>query len=489
MTIAILMEDHASLLEKFKQQHDHDNSFDPGYDETLSIIHNLGGLKNIIELCLSTQSYCKQNIQKDELHQLNKLLLLHESPNNDNATENVSNKPMVIFEKTDLEFDVKFEIKENLDQETKISSPTTSTAVLISRASDSSVSSTNDHYHHNINYSYSNKSSKKHNNNKNSIYQSTKLQSNSPSLQHTNIINSNNNNNNSNNNSNINNSNNQNKRNPTMMGSIRPFYKHNNIFVVDAKRCLYFKIFSNDIACYIYYNILLQKRFVLAIVILSVLFVTIGSIIRDVGNQDIKIFAGYTFTIVGYLMASFFTIAYLFAFNIDICKVLIRSFEFWYKIYNLIIYCVANVVIWNGRQHNGFDSRTILALRWLILVLSCPSWMFLSLLDAMYLSIETKLIILGATVAWLIYACADHFFGIDETDYNWNPFGSQYTNINFKSVALFAVTNLTFFLVKPFLLLLLTKMSPTRYNTQNNRIQRCPTVYKYPYFEWVNVKN
>ena len=166
--------------------------------------------------------------------------------------------------------------------------------------------------------------------------------------------------------------------------------------------------------------------------------------------------------LTGWSFISICCIIHLFAMNINLFKVILKSFDFWFKFFNGISCIIALSQIRISRQKLDKYYGNI-DIYWYVIIISiCEFILFtgIFLFDAMWISVHVKIrryiVICGAmmfTIGWIV-----DFFRVDDNidQLNWNPFKQwenngigQYTNINFKSVYLSSSANVILFLLKP----------------------------------------
>lgn len=111
--------------------------------------------------------------------------------------------------------------------------------------------------------------------------------------------------------------------------------------VSDSTDNIYFKLLSNENAYWLIYSILFNKYFVFFwISILSIIF-AISRILNLVfGIDKYIILIQCIFFSIGLIIS----ILYCMSLNIGIFKIIIKTFDFWYKFYNVIILSIATVI-------------------------------------------------------------------------------------------------------------------------------------------------
>ena len=299
----------------------------------------------------------------------------------------------------------------------------------------------------------------------------------------------------------------------SLMGSIAPFQTYHPTFIIDAKRCFYFKHLPLHIASFIYYRILLNKWWIIFLCGIEFLRVTIWSI-----TGSVPIFIAIIFG----LIQTCACIAYYLSINIEMFGLITETFDFWFKLYNLTVGFLCEIVLqyWIDVDVTGIN--LVMAIWRNIFLFFVTALSFF--IDGLCVSYKIKIIVSICYGLFLLSNAIFVFFGVNENsdNVNWNPFKQwensfgKYTNINFKNVYVSAILNLTVFAVKPLFSLVFRKIvckclcifkpcdkyissvnknnnsssSKAKANTDNgqdlNFVQRSTTVYKKPYFEWIH---
>ena len=201
---------------------------------------------------------------------------------------------------------------------------------------------------------------------------------------------------------------------------------------------------------------------------------------------------------------------------------MIESFDFWYKMANLILCLISSIWISNdsasisSQQPDDDDDNKSYIDNFGLTFIVRTSWftifMMIFLSDAILFAVKTRQFFLcGIAVIFLGYTISV-FFNVneDESHLNWNPFSmysngiGKYTNINGKSLVLSSITNLVLFSLKPICsnkgkeakqcLCQAIKCSKEPKDSKdsnkincNKYLMQSTSVYKKPYFEWKNV--
>ena len=291
-------------------------------------------------------------------------------------------------------------------------------------------------------------------------------------------------------------------------------YKHSKLIInCDPKYNLLFKWIKNTNITLSWYNTILNLKFVMTLICLLCICGTVMMI-------HLYIFSIQSAYIICKITASLIVICYcisiLLIANITLVDLITSTFDFWFKLYNIVVLAAAVWIrshetyhgvndddnpdpVWNNKfefganvmMHIGVFSATIV----------------LFLLDAIPLSIKLKRFGIGLYVIVFISEVIKVYFF--RQDFEWNPFNSKYTQISFKSIIISSQINLILFMVKPvfsdtirylkrYISLKLNFMSSKSHSNSTGddikskrnvivdkyKYQRCGTVYKRPYLKW-----
>ena len=280
--------------------------------------------------------------------------------------------------------------------------------------------------------------------------------------------------------------------------------------IVDAKNNLYFILFSDKVASFMVYKVVLSKRY---LIITSILMFLIGLIdIFTSTNTDKSIING----LISFIFNSvifFNCVIYALSLNLDICFLIFTKFDFWFKMVNLIGFIISDLM----------TEDDLINIHWLAIYLRIALislLLIIFMIDAMlFLNTKIKIILLvllgfGCTLRIIV-----NFFEIEDT-YSWNPFKSynfDETNINWKSMYISSLTNMAIFIMKPVFTIFgsyckhkikkftrrrrKTTISNVDANVRNRKtsdavvgmdkdgalVVRSLTVFSKPYFKWENV--
>ena len=210
-------------------------------------------------------------------------------------------------------------------------------------------------------------------------------------------------------------------------------------------------------------------------------------------------------TTISNVLTSIYAILVILGMDTQMIKLIVNTFDFWYKMYNLFIVSVCWILI-------DFDSSqqfeiTFWLVYLIIIVLGLLILFVFFAMDAVMIDNRKKNIILCIVVLVSLTIEIEFFFTKD--DVIWNPFGNdfnKYTRISFKSLLLSSWMNLILFMAKPVLtnfrraLLKFKRQccnvcgfksnnTSANHTSNNNVIQSkynhvCDLLYKRPKIEW-----
>ena len=303
--------------------------------------------------------------------------------------------------------------------------------------------------------------------------------------------------------------------------TIDRFNKEKSVYAVDATNNLYFCYLPNETACLIYYDILLDRRFAIASVAVVMGFILATQIIRSVVGMNIdgSLLAVYqTFWLSGVSIGSIICLLYLFSVNIKIFNLIIRSFDFWFKMYNLVLLLSSNLLLALHFDKNPYAASAPYYVICVFVIL-----IFAFLVDGAFMPLKMKFIFLICCAIYFLYLAIRLFFILDDNDAEWNPFLSysqkhlKNTRINFKSLYISSAINLSIFSAKPVFMYFFKKRkeicdcvimgchSHSGNNNQRDQEKKrkrkrkkkkyqlnwnetqSTTVFKRPFFQWQNL--
>ena len=292
------------------------------------------------------------------------------------------------------------------------------------------------------------------------------------------------------------------KRLKLVVSNIYQFYTNKVIIKADATQNIYFKHLTREKASYLLYNIILTKWYPVAVLILVgwLLFLSVACS-WFVSDEDIANTIYYSLRSIVYIIDVIFCLSCVFASNFVIFNLVIQSFDFWFKMYNLILFLIS-VFVLNSSQAEY---------EWPILPLilqCCATFMifFMSfILDAVAHSYKLKTIVCSIVSIYYFWRAVVVYFTYKPM--LWDPFEntfgkSNHTSIDFKSLNIASLMNLIIFILKPVLGKIMRKIGQICCNANYNRTfsqpdefvadntkekyQRCSGIYKKPKIYWLN---
>lgn len=303
-----------------------------------------------------------------------------------------------------------------------------------------------------------------------------------------------------------------------LYSDIKRFYKTKINFITDVGNNLYLKYLPKSIGSFIYYNILVNKL-VLKCVTIAAFAMIIGGLTTIIfGYASINngiIYTGRVILMTGLLVYAILFLLLALSININLFWLIIQSFDFWFKFYNTVVFtisfCMTIIRV----------SGNLTPLRIIQIASSSVSFVLICLLDGInILSFKTKIIFNTAGTIFSFLGAVALYFNYDVNKCNWNPFESnqdsfgQYTSINFRDLCISGTFNMSMFMMKPVLSLLIRKLKKKiqnsctcccGYNNNNTsigdhmnsknssinsqhdfnyNIQRSTALYIKPYFAW-----
>lgn len=270
-------------------------------------------------------------------------------------------------------------------------------------------------------------------------------------------------------------------------------YEKSSIVInIDAKNNLYFKYLSPSVADFMYYNVLLNKWYPIVSMTIAATFAILAEIFRYFIDE----YYGFLFLCIGYITVFMITLSYAFSANIEIVYLIIQTFDFWFKLWNLVLFAISILILFNyGIYHWPAYFQ--------ICVISTTLCIFcvLFIIDSINIAnnkVKNGIIIFIAM--YCVYQTVQSYF--TDPDILYNPF-QRYdideSQISFKSVFMSSLTNLGLFIMKPVLskvakkILIQSKICNFKRMqnagpNNNAKYDRCGLIYKRPKLHWNNKK-
>lgn len=228
------------------------------------------------------------------------------------------------------------------------------------------------------------------------------------------------------------------------------------VFKIDASHNMYFKCLPHNIASWIYYKILRNKWYIISLVIM-VLITMIQHLIH-ISTRSCDIYC-LSWEICCYSYVILFTISYILSINFDLIIRIFQSFDYWFKMYNLIILVITDYINFDVYKENANNAlsqnvitETMLTVGYILVFLAVFA------ADAIFMPFKLKMSLIGLIVVSTMIGNMYVFFSIDDTVTRWNPLANilqnnsswhRYSTINFKSLEMSALSNLSLFSAKP----------------------------------------
>ena len=208
------------------------------------------------------------------------------------------------------------------------------------------------------------------------------------------------------------------------------YIRHIPKITIDATNNLCFKWFPTNIAMFLFYKILLTHIYTIVMLVLFAILVLVLVIIQVLIKNiwyNIVYVSIMTFTeIVIWL----YSVSILLGVNISIVKRIMNTFDFWFKMYNLLLITICELLMQVYFKLD--DDPLFLSIIYGICI--CTILIVLFVIDAVYLSDKLKLCLTsfaGLLLFW--FAIVRYFYSSNDT--NINPFyNNKYSNINIRDV-------------------------------------------------------
>ena len=204
---------------------------------------------------------------------------------------------------------------------------------------------------------------------------------------------------------------------------ISEFERHKTVFSINCHNNFYFKYLPLNAANFIYYKIILTKRYPVFVTCLAILLVGISQTIRwlaDDTNMEWETVKDLT-KLVFFVWGAFFALSYIFSGNINLYKRLLNSFHFWFQIVNVIQLTIASKLISSrAAQNYGYINSSLYESVETMFVLTVMT--FFITMDAWFASTRIRISVAAIVTLIFIYNFVVTFLEVDETEMNWNVF-------------------------------------------------------------------
>ena len=264
--------------------------------------------------------------------------------------------------------------------------------------------------------------------------------------------------------------------------NLNDFYTHSMTIIANPYNNFYHTSlkFSLEHTRFILDKILFSQRFFLCwFIIFTVLFLASQIYWYVIEDDDVVYMTIY---IGSQLVATMTGICYTSTANVDIALWLIQTFDFWYKMYNMI---AAIIFIRFLDYYANWVTYCISQITFISVAVG------IYLFDAICVSSKKKWILNTALVGVFIDLIVFVYFQTENV--YWNPFGTQHTQIDFKALVISSYTNVVLFVLKPMFAtfgrwcrhVTHTRSCTTNHDKSNGKlVQRSDFLHKRPMIKW-----
>ena len=268
------------------------------------------------------------------------------------------------------------------------------------------------------------------------------------------------------------------------------FYRYSLGLVAYYSDNLYFTCLSTARAKYICDQVLRTKIYPICGTAIALILALISQTYWYIFDFDVIY---YVLIISSYSVCTFLSLSYLFSVNISIVTFIVQTFDFWYKMYNLMLWIVAGYFL--NQEWAQYSWYHVIPS-----VTTISVYGLLFMLDATSIGNKYKNMFIIGAIWYGMYICISAYFFVDETNSNWNPFKQynfKHSQINFKSVFISSQLNLCLFIMKPIFSEISRKIK-TKYKQEKKKmkikkrtkddgvfVQRSYVLYKRPFVHWV----
>lgn len=268
---------------------------------------------------------------------------------------------------------------------------------------------------------------------------------------------------------------------------------NNSIVIIDCDPTnnMLFTLIKNTNTATFIYNAILSKSSFIFLICLSVIFtlLLILSLYVYSSSNEMALVFDMAQVFVEITFVFFCTCLILMA-NKTVAYLVMKTFEFWFQVYNLAVFIVASWVRWYGLTSTSSQSNSdtnqyiVLTIFWQLI--SILLLMNIFLIDAIPLCVQLKRVtVITVAIFCSIEAQGIYFYS---EDYQWNPFNFEYSQLSFKSIILSSYVNLIIFMTKRVFSDVIRYTGKICFNKNSNDHyhkgeQRCQTLYKRPHLK------
>ena len=276
---------------------------------------------------------------------------------------------------------------------------------------------------------------------------------------------------------------------------IDKYYESSNIYLVNVANTFYFEHFSIETATKLYYRVALNKKLLHGLVAIMMIWLVVFGIVvlvhghsSDVRKRVLDMECIFVLTIICNL---------LLAINYDISKLAMQTFDFWFKLYNLLTGMIGYFVYEYTSVSHAKEIESWNFYSWFHIILWWTTWsltlMCLFLMDAINITTKSKLAFSFVASSACMYSAINLFFFYPNDAYI-DPFGlnSNYTIIGIKNIRVGAFINLGLFAAKPlyrrlFYCLIIRKCAYDEQGLSNEKKKKgvkAQVLYQRPFLRW-----
>lgn len=276
-----------------------------------------------------------------------------------------------------------------------------------------------------------------------------------------------------------------------------PFPKRNSVpivnykrkgstITVDAKNSVLFLMIPNQQLALHIEGFVLSKAYPFVCFVVAIISMVIDFFVEREDNPVLD----NMLDVIGWGISLLLTTTYILCLNVQIIKLVSRTFDFWYKMINWILCIVATFVI-----ETQVDQPIFVRILQSITQFLIGFWIFMT--DASYISIKHKIWI--ESVAALICIFFAIYSYINNKDIFYNPFSSPHTDVSIKGIQVSGFLNVALFTLKAnfadfyFNFIINNKPKEQEKDPKLNEKQsnvmmaRSTSIVERPYFKWKNV--
>lgn len=261
--------------------------------------------------------------------------------------------------------------------------------------------------------------------------------------------------------------------------NISTFAQSNTIVEVDATHNLYYQIFGEKKTKWIFKNIVQSKIY--AFVCLFGALITLIATCYVLAIESYKLFE--IFCIFCTLSFIFWNLSYILSLNYDIIKLALHTFDFWYKMSNMVCPIIFLIISFDNSNFSSFLIFTCV----LSLLTTCY---LIFMIDAAFWPYKLKLYVSITTAKVALLLALFVFFIMDDIEFAifGNVFKSGKITLSLKSLAFSGYTSVAFFTLKPSYAIWKAIRKQNKYDTQKLNIYQSSSINNKPYFKWTNTQ-